>query len=462
MATMATQFDSEITLASPAESITSRRVAQFFFASFWAIVFTGSVRKWLFPHVSAFYLLQDVPITLAYIYAITKGYFSRGLLFLGIFFLSALVILQTLLQIVVLGLSPVIAFVGLHHYLYYLPMMLIFPLGLTPKYRQAFIRWNLWITLPFFLLSILQAMSPTGAWINRTSEGDAMGLPGVEIARVCGPFNFAVFYGIWIGTALSLALGEWILPRDQRVIKNRLLLPISTFCLGIIALVSGSRQNILLCAVAMVGACVAAGLIRSIRVMAVILLAGIAVPIAGAMVYVISPTEFAVITDRFSGEHNQGNIKERLGSTLYGWVTEPDFSLIGKGVGMGVDAAHFGSTDAYNFTYGLSEGDTIRNVMELGTPIGYLFDILRYGLALGMIALSCRLVRVSPHCLPLAFMLFGQISADLTRAATMTYTQVMIGYAFIFGVYLYPFPAAEENDTPELDESSAPTVEATA
>jgi hypothetical protein len=438
MATLATHFDEPVTFEQPQESLTTRRIAQFYFATFWTIIFTGSVRKWLFPHTAAFYLLQDVPITFAYLYAIYKGFFTRGLLFFGIFLVSSVITLQALLQLVVIGLSPVIAGVGLHHYLYYLPMLLIFPLGLTPKYRRNFIRWNLFASFPMLLLSVAQAMSPTQAFINRTSEGDAMGLPGVEIARVCGPFNFSIFYGIWIGTALSMCLGEWLLPRHQRAVQNRFILPAATFGWGLIALVSGSRQNVLLCAAAVLGAVIAAVLIRSMRVLAVLLGFCISLPVVVGMVYVISPTEFATVSDRFTSDSGSSDVKDRISASFYGWITETPFSLIGKGTGMGVDAAHFGSSDAYNFTYGLSEGDTMRNVMELGTPVGFFYVFLRFAFIIGMIFLASRLVYVSPHCLPLAFLLFAQTLADLTRAATMTATQVMVGYAFIFGVFLYP------------------------
>jgi hypothetical protein len=34
--------------------------------------------------------------------------------------------------------------------------------------------------------------------------------------------------------------------------------------------------------------------------------------------------------------------------------------------------------------------------------------------------------------------MLGQTYQDLTRAATMTASQVMVGYAFILGVYYYP------------------------
>jgi hypothetical protein len=62
------------------------------------------------------------------------------------------------------------------------------------------------------------------------------------------------------------------------------------------------------------------------------------------------------------------------------------------------------------------------------------------GFIYGMIFLSIRIVRSgsSPHVLPLSFVLLGQTYQDLTRTATMTASQVMIGYAFILGVYYYP------------------------
>jgi hypothetical protein len=107
---------------------------------------------------------------------------------------------------------------------------------------------------------------------------------------------------------------------------------------------------------------------------------------------------------------------------------------------MGVDAAHVGSSDTYNFTYVLSEQDTVRNVMELGTPVGLLYVLTRIAFIYGMIFLSIRIVRAgsSPHVLPLSFILLGQTYSDLTRAATMTASQVMVGYAFILGAYYYP------------------------
>ncbi|HTJ31423.1 MAG TPA: hypothetical protein VL346_13030 [Acidobacteriaceae bacterium] len=464
---MATHFGEEAagsqTVVRPEEPLTTQRVAQYFFAAFWTIIFTGCFRKWLFPGTSIFYLLQDVPITLAYLYAISKGYFTRGLLFMGIGLLSAILILLGLLQVVVIGLSPQVAFIGLHHYLYYLPMMLIFPLGLTPRHRRNFIRWNLWSALAMFPLSMAQAVSPTNAWINRSSEGDAFALPGTDVARISGPFNFSSSYGIWIAIALALCFGEWLQPRERRASQSTLLLSSATFIWAIIALVSGSRENIVLCAAGAVGAALAAVITRSKRGMAAIVLGVIAMPIAVGLVAFISPVEYESMTERFTDRTNTSyDMKGRVAENLVGWAYKPDFSFIGKGVGMGIDAAHAGSADAYGFTYSLAESDPVRNVMELGTPVGYLWCTVRFGFALGMIVLAWRLMHIAPHTLALACMLFAQVTWELTRNATTTFTQVMIGYSFIFGVAVYPYlyepPQPAEQITDPEAEPALPAV----
>ena len=57
----------------------------------------------------------------------------------------------------------------------------------------------------------------------------------------------------------------------------------------------------------------------------------------------------------------------------------------------------------------------------------------------------------APHVLPLAFFSLAQAyQSDLTRSATMTASQVMLGYAFILGVYYHPDQAGLE---PMADQS---------
>ena len=433
-------------------------MARFFFATFWTVVFTGAVRKWLFPGVSAFYLLQDVPIGLAYAYALWAGLLARGLMLLTVILFVAIVTLQALIQMIVPELSPVVALVGLHHYLFYIPMLLIFPVCLTAKYRQAFIRWNLWLSIPMCLLAIAQNAAPKSAFINRTSEGEAFGVSGAEVARVMGTFNFTGFYGMWVAMAVALCLGEWLLPLDRRVISNRWILIACTIAVNLCHLVSASRSAIFLAGLALAGAIFAAALMRSGR--ALLAMAGVCVllPLAAGATYILSPEEFNIVYQRFTGSDYQSENKVRATRALTGFVTDPRLDLIGAGIGMGIDAAHAGSANAYTYTYDLAEQDLTRNVMELGTPVGLLYALVRLGFGFGMLFLAIRMVRagLSPHVLPLGVLLLAEVYiGDMTRNATMTTTQVMIGYSFMLGVYFNQDQASPELTAGELRTRSA-------
>ncbi len=436
----ALQFGDELTAIEPQEAAASRYMARLVFASFWAIVFTGAVRKWIAPGVTALYLLQDIPIGLAYVYALYTGLFTRGYMMLGIILLAAVLTLQGLLQIIVSGLSPVIALIGLHNYLFYLPMLLIFSWAFTKKYRTDYIRWNLLLSLPMCLLAVAQNEAPKSAWINKSTSGDAFGVPGADVARVAGTFNFTAFYAIWVAAAVALCVGEWLLPKESRAIKKTWLLLMCTFAVNLCHLISASRGAIALSVTAILGGVVAAFILRSYR--AILVVGGLALllPIGAAATYVLSPSEFNIMTERFSRTDEDGT-HMRLHDAFIGFITVPEFSLIGAGVGMGVDAAHVGNADSNNFTYELSETDVIRNVMELGTPVGLLFVLTRIGFLVGMVLFAIYLVRsgCSPHVLPLAFFLFAQTyTGDFTRNGTMTASQIILGYSFILGVYYHP------------------------
>ena len=424
-----------------------RGMTRLLMATWLAILLTGAIRKWLFPGTSILYLLQDVPIAFAYLYAIWKGLYIRGSLMLGILLMSVILCFLALMQMIVSGLAAQVAIVGLHHYLFYFPMMLVFPLCLTLRNRTRFIKWNLYASIPMCALAIAQAMAPTTAWVNHTSEGDAYGVPGADVARVQGTFNFTVFYGVWVASVVAYTMGEWLLPKPRRVLKNNWLLLICTISITLCHLVSASRNAIMLAVIAIFGAGVAAVILGSQRALAAIAGILLLLPVVGGLTYVISPDEFNIVAERFTGERYVADGQLRITDALVGFITLPRFNLLGAGIGMGVDAAHVGNSDTYNFTYQFSEQDLIRNVMELGMPVGMLYAIIRLAFLAGMVFFAARLVRQgsSPHVLPLAFFLAAQgYIGDLTRAATMTASQVFLGFAFILGTYYYPDKTSPE------------------
>jgi hypothetical protein len=449
----ALNYAPEITIESPREDAVIRGLSRYFFMSFWLVVFTGAIRKWVMPHVNVLYLLQDVPMAMGYFYALRMGIFDRGYMSLGLVLLSAILVLQGLMQMVVSGLSLFVAGVGMHNYLFYLFMLLVFPLCLTEKNRRTFVRWNLLFSIPMCALAIAQAESPLNAWVNHTSEGDAFGVPGAEnVARVSGTFNFTFFYGIWVSIAVALCMGEWLLPKERRVLRSQWLLILCTFTVNICHLVSASRQAIMLAGMAILGGLVGALVLRSYRAIAVILGILFMLPVTAGLTYLISPLEANIVWERFTGSHYVEDGRSRVAGSAFGFLSEPSFSLVGAGIGLGVDASHVGNAETYNFTYQLSEVDTTRTVMELGTPVGLFYVFVRLTFITGMIFAAIRIVRAGscPHVLPLAFCLFAEaFLGDLTRAATMTASQVMLGYCFILGALYYPDQAALPADAIE-------------
>jgi hypothetical protein len=171
------------------------------------------------------------------------------------------------------------------------------------------------------------------------------------------------------------------------------------------------------------------------------------------LVAVLVPNEFQIIVERFTGDEYVAEAQGRTLDIAVGFLTDPPFSLIGAGIGMGIDAAHFGENYNANFLYQSSEWDTIRIVYEEGTLVGLFYDFTRIAFSLGMVFLAIQIVRKGgvPHVLPIAMYCFAQVYLqDLTRLGSMTSGQVAIAYAFILSVYLYPHSNAEQGSATKL------------
>ncbi len=90
-------------------------------ATWICILLQGALRKWFFPGSAALYLVQDVPLTFAYIYALWKGLIWGGRLAWMCLLVTAVLAVQTLLQVIFGDLQLRTAVMGMHQYVYYLP-----------------------------------------------------------------------------------------------------------------------------------------------------------------------------------------------------------------------------------------------------------------------------------------------------------------------------------------------------
>lgn len=421
---------------------TSRDVLAHLFLAAWVCVLVqGALRKWVFPNAPILYLIQDVPLLMAYFYAVWKKLLWTGPVAWTLTVLSILLGIETMLQIIFGDLSLRTAVIGLHHYIFYLPILFLAPVAFNFKHRSEFIRWNLLITIPEAMIATLQSRSPKAAWINRTSAGDdsGFGLSG-ETVRATGTFNFTLFYSVWCGVAVALVVGEWLLPPERRAFKSRLLLLVCTLSAVLATMVSGSRSAIMVAALGFVGGFAAVIFTRNIRLIVRFATILVLVPVIALIGSLITPASFNAVKDRFSGEANQQSIVERVNHLILGFTYAAQFSVLGKGVGYGIPAANPKAAAAGLL---LSENENIRLIQEMGTFVGTGLVVLRYASGVLVLLLAFRCMKLPrghrfPHALPLAFSAVPTILlGELIRSAPLLATQTYFCIALMLSAVLF-------------------------
>jgi hypothetical protein len=291
------------------------------------------------------------------------------------------------------------------------------------------------------LIATIQSRSSDSAWINRTSAGDntAYAVGGSDVFRATGTFNFTLPYSIWCGLVVALVIGEWMQPQDQRSFKSSALLMACTISAGLATAVSGSRTAYLLAACALIGGFIAAIVTGNrkyiIRLLAIVIL----LPLMGSLALVLSPSSYIGNENRFKGEDSQQQMVSRVEGMIVGFVTEPDFSLLGVGIGKGIQAGQVGNGDEYSVE--LSEMDTIRGVQELGTFTGVALVIIRYVGAPVIFFLGIRALKQKPsitYSMPLALSTIPTfVLGDIWRVAPSIATLAYYSIAIIIGAVVF-------------------------
>jgi len=416
-------------------------------ATWLCVLLQGALRKWFFPGSAALYLIQDVPLTFAYIFAFRKGLVWGSRLAWMCLVVSAVLAVQALLQVIFGNLQLRTAVMGMHQYVYYLPILFIAPVCFNFKFRRRFVRWNLLIVVPMALIAALQSRAPKGAWINRTSAGEDTGLGGLGAGhvRATGTFNFTVSYALWCGFAVGLVMGEWLLAPNRRNFQSKAMLMICTMGAIVATLVSGSRVAVMLAALAFLGGFAAVIVTRNVRLIVRFSAVIILLPALVVISYFAAPASFSAVVDRFSGEQNQQSIEQRIDKMFTAFTWAAGYSGLGVGIGVGIPAANPG-----HVAFVLSENESIRIVEEMGTYTGTVLVLLRYTAGLGLLLLAFRALQLPqghnlPHAVSLAFSAAPTIMVgDLTHSAPITATQAYFWSALILGALLFrrePVPA---------------------
>lgn len=416
------------------------RLAKFFMVAWISILLQGALRKWIFPGLTIMYLVQDLPLLAAYVYAIYKGIVWNRLA-LACIALAIWLSIQSLAQVILVGHSITVAVIGLHHFIFYLPILFLLPPCMNRENRKRFVRFNLLSIVPMSIIAALQALSPRGTWINRTSAGDDTAfLVGNGAVRATGTFNFTMSFSIWCGIVVALVIGEWLRPSQDRALSSKWILVITSCAAAIATFDSASRTAVIMAAAACTGGVAVALVTRNYKNLASLGAMLAIIPVLTFAAYFVAPLAFSGLIDRFSGESYQREMTNRISDMTIGFLYTPSSSFIGQGIGSGIQAAHVGSAAAYQID--LLEMENLRIVQEMGVIPGGVFVILRYiaGFALivaGFKALRAPQVRFA-SAVPLAFTLAPTITVgELIRSAPVIATQEFFFAALICGAVLF-------------------------
>ncbi len=440
------------------------------FMIFWiTVIFQGAIRKWLLPGFQILYFIQDVPIFIAYVYAIANGIIWYGGVFYFSIFFAFILFLQSALQVIFINYDMAAALIGLHHYLFYLPMIFLIPACMTHRNIQKFIRFNLLTILPMSMLAFMQVISPRNAWVNQTAAGDDVGqafsVDGV-LARSSGTFNFTLPFSVWCGIMVALVIGEWLTPPERRAFRSRAFLILNSVAMLITSATSGSRTAVFLVLLAVVGGFFAVLIRSNLTAIAGYASMLLILPLLVGLAYFLAPANLNTLANRFTEKSDQQEMTFRVQNMTVGFITDTQFSLLGKGIAANIPAAQAAAnafnSDPYrgadNFEY--AEWDNIRAVQGLGTFVGTIVVLSRYVTSIIVLFAAYKAYALPgiasfTHAMPLAFTVVPTLAiGDMIHSAPVQAPQVLYCAAMICSALLYRREASASVPMP-LTESTA-------
>lgn len=427
-------------------------VARLFMVSWLFVIFQGAIRKWLFPGFAFLYFVQDVPIFIAYIYAIGSGIIWFGGVFYFSLILSFMLFFQTTLQIIFINYDLPSALMGLHHYLFYLPMIFLIPACMTRKNIRKFLRFNLLTIIPMSLLAFVQIVSPRGAWINQTAAGDDVGHAfGVttDLARSSGTFNFTLPFSVWCGIMAALVIGEWLTPREQRSFQSRIFLVFNTIAILFTTATGGSRTAVFLVLLSFIGGFLTVLIRKNFSMFFGYTGLLMLIPLFIALSYLFVPANLEALTNRFTEKKDQTEMTSRVRTMTIGFITDTEFDLMGHGIADYIPAAENASKildpnpfRGMSYLYVL-EWDNLRAVEGLGTVVGSFVVLCRYVASILVLFAAYKATTLPAlqrfnHAIPLAFTIVPTMAiGDMVHSAPIQAPQILYCAAIICSALLY-------------------------
>jgi hypothetical protein len=411
------------------------------------VVLEGALRKWVLPQASQLiYFLKDFVLLGAYLsyFKTSKAREHNGIGDSTISFLVWLMFGWCIFEAFNTSLgSPIIGFIGLKNFLFYIPLMWMLPaMFQTEEELYRFLRFYLLLLIPVALLAIAQFFSPPESPLNVYAWGDKdmqIALGGdLKSVRVTGTFSYIAGYSVYLATCFSLILPLISLNQSR---LWQLLTVAELMLIAITSFMTGARGMILTAVLLLGGYFFVQGFTdfsKFLNTFKNFLLPGVA-----AIVVVSYGFQSAVDSLWLRVTSNQDMSQRVTGSYL-----EPFNNFQFKGLdGFGVGAT-FQANPLIRQIFGLPAGEDIpvyyesemgRIALEIG-PVGFF---LWYGLKLVLLVLLFRVFwsLKRPFLKQLALSAF--LIQSINFSAQLVFNQTANLYYWFFYGFIYLLPQLE-------------------
>jgi len=292
-------------------------------------------------------------------------------------------ILEALVQIMAgVGGGPLVALYGLRTDFLHLPLIFVIPRVFSYRDVIKLGKWVLLLSIPMMMLMVMQYQASPGSWLNAATKADAQQLAYVGgKVRPSGTFSFITGASHFF----VLATAFLIFGLTQDKVYPRWLLAASLLSVAVVQPVSGSRTMVISCGLVFVAALIFAFFRpnQSKRILMIAVLATVSVAALSLTSFFREAIE-TFMTRWDSASAQTGGVQHGIiGRYFQGFVEPfeylPQAGFIGKGLGMGTNAASAMLTGALVFL--LVEGEWGRVVLEVGPFLGFAY--LGYRLWLG-------------------------------------------------------------------------------
>ncbi len=362
-----------------------RAIRNLIWLYFWVLIFEGALRKWVAPSLSApLLVIRDPIVLLIYIQAFRYRKFPLDAPLVPYFALVGCFLLLAVFQITLsIGGGVLVSLYGLRTNFLHLPLIFVLPQVLSRDDVTKIGKWTLMLAVPMTLLMVLQFFSPPNSWLNAATIAEGQQIQSaLGRIRPAGTFSFATGVAHFYVLATTFAVYGLL---ERKVPYPKWLLWAAVISIAAVQPVSGSRLLVLGCGLVLLAALIS-GLLNPGRVERLLVMA---IVIAAAVEILLLTSFFreavVVFTTRWNdasaaaGGVKQGLLWRFLGGFLDPFLMVPEIGLLGKGIGMGTNAASALMTGSFQFL--LAEGEWSRVVLEAGPLLGFSFLLYRVWLA---------------------------------------------------------------------------------